>query len=485
MSGMSYGDYGKRDNTGKGVSRIAVLLDAIRNGTPIEVSGKGDKVIQFNDPDIEAEMVTASNTLDDGVHQSFADKFSGKRVLKYFFQQGNVSKSVPILLTNIEKTRAFGSTGGSGAGAGNTALFESAAAWFAAVRFNQSDDLPIDSFPSEKKIAAVAAKVSTDKSWSEVKSFLENNQDWVESSNKTANALYDRFKGGDYTWYRGKGTIINALSKAFKRLQESHIVPETGIQAKPFANLNKWTPADLWACDTSCVSAAEMKGFTTFAAFNEFLQQNARSGKLIGISLKQVERTVANLAEVNMGEVKSIAKMSGIYAKSFTSLDVWMYTSGVTLSIQFRDTSGNAGLTWQGEVIGSAAKHGKIGGGVINLLCEQVYGSPLYGNLDNIKSQARSGALNVPILRLAETHRSNIDGSMNTEGRTNITEINAEVIQEQYERSDPKGQWSFSKYMGLLLIDKLSSGSQDQFAQLVYLYATSQSRESAPFFKVS
>ena len=49
MSGMSYGDYGKKDNTGKGVSRIAVLLDAIRNGTPIEVSGKGNKVIQFND----------------------------------------------------------------------------------------------------------------------------------------------------------------------------------------------------------------------------------------------------------------------------------------------------------------------------------------------------------------------------------------------------------------------------------------------------
>ena len=485
MSGMSYGDYSKRDNTGKGVSRIAVLLDAIRNGTPIEVSGKGDKVIQFNDPNLESAMVTASNTLDDSVHQSFADEFSGKRVLKYYFQQGNTTKSVPILLTNIEKTRAFGSTGGSGAGAGNTALFESAAAWFAAVRFNQKDDLPIDSFPSERKIAAVSAKVSTDKTWSEVKSFLENNQDWVESSNKTANALYDRFKGGDYTWYRGKGTIINALSKAFKRLQESHIVPETGIQAKPFANLNKWTPADLWACDTSCVSAADMKEFTTFAAFNEFLQQNARSGKLIGISLKQVERTNANLAEVNMGEVKSTARFNGIYAKSFTSLDVWMYTSGVNLSIQFRDTSGNAGLTWQGEVIGSAAKHGKIGGGVINLLCEQVYGSPLYGNLDNIKSQARSGALNVPILRLAETHSSNIDGSMNTEGRTNISEINAEIIQEQYDRSDPKGQWSFSKYMGLLLIDKLMSGSAHEFAQLVYLYATSQSRESAPFFKVS
>ena len=39
MSSMNYADYGKKDNTGKGVSRIAVLLDAIRNGTPIEVSG--------------------------------------------------------------------------------------------------------------------------------------------------------------------------------------------------------------------------------------------------------------------------------------------------------------------------------------------------------------------------------------------------------------------------------------------------------------
>ena len=99
MSGMSYGDYSKRDNTGKGVSRLAVLLDAIRNGTPIEVSGKGNKVIQFNDPDLEAEMVSASNTLDDGVHQAFADQFSGKRVLKYYYQQGNTTKSVPILLT--------------------------------------------------------------------------------------------------------------------------------------------------------------------------------------------------------------------------------------------------------------------------------------------------------------------------------------------------------------------------------------------------
>ena len=34
---------------------------------------------------------------------------------------------------------------------------------------------------------------------------------------------------------------------------------------------------------------ADMKGFTTFAAFNEFLQQNARSGKLIGISLKAIK----------------------------------------------------------------------------------------------------------------------------------------------------------------------------------------------------
>ena len=65
MSGMSYGDYGKRDNTGKGVSRIAVLLDAIRNGTPIEVSGKGNKVIQFNDPDIDCLLYTSPSPRDD------------------------------------------------------------------------------------------------------------------------------------------------------------------------------------------------------------------------------------------------------------------------------------------------------------------------------------------------------------------------------------------------------------------------------------
>ena len=44
----------------------------------------------------------------------------------------------------------------------------------------------------------------------------------------------------------------------------------------------------------------------------------------------------------------------------------------------------------------------------------------------------------------------------------------------------------FSKYLGLLFVDRmmdLSTGDQDKVANLIALYATSQSKDSAPYLK--
>ena len=61
-----------------------------------------------------------------------------------------------------------------------------------------------------------------------------------------------------------------------------------------------------------------------------------------------------------------------------------------------------------------------------------------------------------------------------------------ELIDERHTAT--KGQWTFSKYLGLLMVDRLMSlgdKERDEFSNLVGLYATSQHRDSAPFIKTS
>ena len=49
-------------------------------------------------------------------------------------------------------------------------------------------------------------------------------------------------------------------------------------------------------------------------------------------------------------------------------------------------------------------------------------------------------------------------------------------------------KWKFAKYMGLVLADIMRTASKDEqndIATKLYLYATSESDESAPYIKVS
>ena len=61
-----------------------------------------------------------------------------------------------------------------------------------------------------------------------------------------------------------------------------------------------------------------------------------------------------------------------------------------------------------------------------------------------------------------------------------------ESVDYHYNRTANKGQWVFSKYLGLMLVDRLMSMSKkerDEVSNLIALYATSQSKDSAPYLK--
>ena len=484
MSELSLPILKKTDPTGVGVSRAAVLYKVIKEGTPIEMVGGGKRAIQARSNEILDALKKAGDTTDDGAHATLKRVFSGKKPLKYITKNGTVE----IRLSDIEKTEMFGSNKGSGGGARGTALQESAAAWFSAVRFSMSKD--ITEQPTDKQFDAVASLVSTDKSLDEIKEYLEERPEWIESCCATANKLYDKFgKKNGYNWYRG-GSFVDSINAHFKKVNTSYDTP-------PFANLNKWTPADIWAC-TCNFDKAEMKKTTKFSSFNAYLKKAIDDEILFGISLKKTASSEIKLDEVNYDKSRPTFSFDSIYAKSFESLDMWMYITGI--SVQFRDTSGGSGLQWQGEAVGSKAKHGKIGGGVYSGILEEVTGEPLYTNIDLIKTDARSGKLKDDVLQLSLNYTNKVVGAesgqkgVRLQRIEDVTKLSGRAKKEKLEEminqrhNETKGQWTFSKYLGLLMVDRLmnmTNTERHKFSNLVGLYATSQHRDSAPFLKAS
>ena len=484
MSALSLPILKKTDPTGVGVSRAAVLYKVIKEGTPIELVSGGKKAIQAKSNDVLKALEAAGDTTDDGAHNTLERIFSRKKPLKYITKNGTVD----IGLSDIEKTEMFGSNKGSGGGARGTALQESAAAWFSAVRFSLNKD--ITEQPTDKQFDAVASLVSTDKSLDEIKEFLEENNDWVESCCATANKLYDKFgKKNGYNWYRG-GSFVDSINAHFKTVNTSYETP-------PFANLNKWTPADIWACECS-FDKSEMRETTKFSSFNAYLKKAIDDGILFGISLKKTASSEIKITEVNYDKSRPSFSFDSIYAKSFESLDMWMYITGI--SVQFRDTSGGSGLQWQGEAVGSKAKHGKIGGGVYSGILEEVTGEPLYTNIDLIKTDARNGKLKDDVLQLSIDYTNKVVGAesgqkgVRLERIEDVTKLSGRAKEEKLEEminqrhNETNGQWTFSKYLGLLMVDRLmnmSDTDRHKFSNLVGLYATSQHRDSAPFLKAS
>ena len=484
MSALSLPVLQKADDTGVGVSRAAVLYKVIKEGTPIELVSGGKKAIQAKSNDVLKALEAAGDTTDDGAHNRLERIFSRKKPLKYITKSGTVD----IGLSDIEKTEMFGSNKGSGGGAKGTALQESAAAWFSAVRFSVNND--ITQQPTDKQFDAVASLVSTDKSLDEIKEFLEENNDWVESCCATANKLYDKFgKKNGYNWYRG-GSFVDSINAHFKKVNTSYETP-------PFANLNKWTPADIWACECS-FDKSEMRETTKFSSFNAYLKKAIDDEILFGISLKKTASSEIKITEVNYDKSRPTFSFDSIYAKSFESLDMWMYITGI--SVQFRDTSGGSGLQWQGEAVGSKATHGKIGGGVYSGILEEVTGEPLYTNIDLIKTDARSGKLKDDVLQLSIDYTNKVVGAesgqkgVRLERIEDVTKLSGRAKEEKLEEminqrhNETNGQWTFSKYLGLLMVDRLmnmSDTDRHKFSNLVGLYATSQHRDSAPFLKAS
>ena len=476
MAAMTMGDYGKDAPTGGGI-RLRVLYDAIVNRELIEVES-GGKALVMTSPEVLSDMKKVIegkmkfDSPDKTNKNNFSGKYSGKKVLKEIKKKGRANVSTDITLTKITKTVAFGSNKGSGGGAAATALFEGAACWVTAYRYTLNKDIDDDYVISLQDLQAVSSSVSTDEPLEKIHQFLIDDPSWMKSSIRTANKLYStqKYRNKEFMFHRGTG-IVNTVENHFKKVNAA--------DGRPFSNINKWTPADIYMCHCDFDTSIITNEMTFQGGINKVLLDMISQKKLIGVSLKKVEQASANLTEHNFTRASLTVKKPfvSVGSKSLMgSMDVYLKGSGV--SVQYRATD-KEGKTWQGEVMGAAAKHGKVGGGVMNYIMESVYGEGKgvwvdYPDAASVSVAARGNALDKKIYDLA------------VKNDKYVCESGEEVSMELISKMRP--QWKFAKYLGLVVVDRMMGGSKDQRDEIttrIYLYATSASDNSAPYIKVS
>jgi len=416
----------------------------------------------------------------------FKQKYSGKACLRAVYTSNQTDE--PITFTKIKKTNAFGGgTGGSGAGAKATEMFESAACWVTAVRFSMGNKkLASDWGCSNCALVKVKDKVNTSATMEQVCKFLQNNPNWLNTSISTANQLYSVYKGGDYKFYRGKG-IVEGIEEHFKGVNRTAKNTEGD---SGFSNLNKWTPADIYLCDRQSERNMlnEIKKKKTFATLNPLIESYLDDSNLVGISLKALKPDSSGTLEQynKTGAAKETKVFDGAGMKPgspglLNSMDVYIF--GVEKGIQFRATD-TAGKTWQGEIIGGAAKHGKLGGGVLSQIMNEVYKKPFlgsngYSGYDTVKAAAAAS-------KTPSGEQKMADEISRIAKRYNVSGDASDVSVASIKRKGPK--WLFSKYLGMKMVEAIYSQSEtkrNEITTAIYRYASSQSDNSATFMKIS
>ena len=144
---------------------------------------------------------------------------------------------------------------------------------------------------------------------------------------------------------------------------------------------DKWNPGDIWM-STLSKDSDPLKGCTSWGDLKYKVQEMADNGECLGISLKKLGKTGGSIKEFNrepLPDTKWYKWSWGKTGEFFKSIDIYVTVNGV--QIQFRNF--NTTTSWQGEIKGSAAAGGKIGGGNVDFYLREENLDKLYVNEKN------------------------------------------------------------------------------------------------------
>jgi hypothetical protein len=298
----------------------------------------------------------------------------------------------------------------------------------------------------------------------------QTDQAWLDHYQRTAEFLVNGlFKQGEWIFHRGS-TLVDDINAKFKEVNKKMDVP--------FANINKWSPADIWVSKKGF--KLDLSKVMFMDDLNRYLINELKNRNLIGISLKKTQNSI-HQTNYNVGEKRPPMFFDGSRVMStkrdaniFSSKDVYIVGKGEdTIEMQVRSFDDLTG--YQGELIGAVAKYGKIAHGPMNMILNDL-------GLDKLpdqqiivsKARAKDEKLSKELFSMFSSYAS---PGMSEEQFLTIV-----------KSSTTKADWLFSKYLGVKLVDILMKATDTQrndFVQGALGYALSNTKHSAPFIKVS
>ena len=329
---------------------------------------------------------TGSGAGVEGVMVEFPNGDTEQGTLHY--KSGGKILTVPT--TKVFKSPIMGGGSGSGAGARATQIQECMQCYVSSYQFNVAKR-KLDNLPSlaELKKSNVQAYVDADATVDEC--YAEMTDAWINENQypRIANILYNhakgRFKGKVY-FHRGSNFMkkIYGAKKKVMGLDRKSNKP----QAPGSFSDDKWNPGDIWMSTES--KTTDMFGHcTSWGELKVAVQEAADTGKCLGVSLKKLgKKSGGKVQEYNRTPLKDTAWYDWSWGKTgkfFDSIDIYVTVNGV--QIQFRNF--NKTTSWQGEIKGSSAAGGKIGGGNVDFYLQQEKFGPLWASEANFLSSLK------------------------------------------------------------------------------------------------
>lgn len=419
----------EKNNSKTKTPRIDILADKIVNDEPLELD-KGGTFIVANKQEVLNQLKTWNKD---------------KGAITLIDSEGN-----KITTSKLKKTKEFGGGSGSGGGDSQTKLQESAQALVNALAQQQGSVSETDL--TSQKLKGALSGVEVNVSFDEIMEFISNAKPkWIITLVNTANLLVD-YLGGGLQYHRGSSfvnSIYNAWNVARKKADLGQIKDD------------KWNPADIWAVSPKAESI-EFK--TDLNELNDQLTQLFYDKALVGISLKQQADPTPKLS-IPVNDIKTVETLKDVKV-SPNSKDAYLITSEGK-EIQLRTFSTN-GTSFQGEIKGKAANHGKIGGGVMKAFLKRQSIPTPSSNEIRTKAKTLPDDFVNDFINLAEKY-----------GKFNITP-------EELKSKD--FDWIVSKYEALSIVKGLVDAPQNETKVAIsniVNYARSTSAISSIYLKIS
>ena len=406
--------------------RIKLFLDKLDKGAEFETTD-GKKVVLVKTP----ELV------------KYVKEGGAPRGFKFQSVDGQ-----DLTFTKLQKNDEFGGgSRGSGGGSDSTRATESAqCVYLKAIWDDDSTDFSPDVIRTAFQLCHTDAKL---------KEVMDIPAEWVHSSRESAKVLKRALgRRTGYEFHRGSA-FVDVIEGKFKELNRKE---------KAFNNLNKWSPADIYIVDPTKVAEYDIDGAQSIDYLNNEMRRAYKNRDIIGVSLKKVEGK-PRVVQVNYKKPFDPPKFDSItYGKRgfFKAKDGYIFFDQGG-EIQFRTYP-----TFQCEIIGKTAKHGKVSEGMIDTLMQKVGANPLTFKAD--------------LLKLWRKDNQKFYEQMYALYMT----IGEEAMDLNTFITNLKGKddnWLTSKYMVMDVFTKVK-GKEQQFLNLLIRYAKSESPNSCVHLKV-